>query len=381
MKKVAILGSTGSIGVQALDVVRRNREQLEVTALTAGSNAQKLCEQFHEFRPRFIAIRDESQYNLVASECDCWTGQGQEACEFIASLPEIDLVLVAVSGAAGIGPTLEAVRHGKIVALANKESLVAAGDIITETARTSGARIIPVDSEHSAVFQCLRDERKWVHCIWLTASGGPFRALDPLSLEKVTPEMALKHPNWLMGQKITIDSATMMNKGLEVIEAHHLFGLDYEQIRVVIHPESVIHSLVEFSDGSLLGHMGVPDMRIPIQYAFSYPQRWREPCPRLHLDELKALHFERPDYQKFPAFELALQAGKRGGTMPAVMNAANEIAVNAFLKGKLSFNGIPALVEKVMSRHVCSDDRSIGTIMDCDTWARETSRQIIEGMI
>jgi len=377
LKRIAIIGSTGSIGVQALDVVRRHPEKLEVVALAAGSNAELLARQAAEFNARYAAVFDKAAYPELAARCRCWTGAGLEAVNFLASLDEADLVLIAVSGAAGIYPTYEAAAAGKTVALANKESLVAAGDVIMPLARASGSMILPVDSEHSAIFQCLQGEKESVFRLWLTASGGPFRETDIAELEFVTPEQALRHPKWNMGKKITVDSATLMNKGLEVIEAHHLFAVSYDQIGVVIHPQSIVHSLVEFVDGSLLGHLGVPDMRLPIQYAFSYPERWESACERLNLLQLGELNFYPPDHKKFPALELAVSAGRRGGTMPAVMNAANEIAVESFLEGKLRFKDIPVMVERVMGQHRVVANPSLSEIMAADKWAREACRRIL----
>ncbi|MGE5422819.1 MAG: 1-deoxy-D-xylulose-5-phosphate reductoisomerase [Ignavibacteriales bacterium] len=376
-KRVAIIGSTGSIGVQALDVARQNPDKIEIIALVAGSSDQILIDQVKEFKPEYAAIFDEKAYKRLSSECSCWTGQGIEAIQHLSGLDNVDQVLVAVSGSAGIWPAYSAVKAGKQVALANKESLVMAGSIIMPLAAQTGARIIPVDSEHSAIFQCLRDEGPYIHQLWLTASGGPFRKYPAEDLGMVTPEMALRHPNWQMGPKITIDSATLMNKGLEVIEAFHLFGVDYDRIKVIVHPESVIHSLVEFSDGSMLGHLGVPDMRIPIQYAFSYPDRWGNPCSRLNLADIAQLNFASPDLDKFPALRLAFQAGRIGGTMTAAMNAANEVAVELFRAGNLSFTGISALVEKVMNRHEPDRSPTLEQITAVDKWAREESINLI----
>lgn len=378
MKRIAIIGSTGSIGVQALDVIRHNPDKLEVVALAAGRNARLLAEQAAEFNADYAAIFYPGSYEELKSLCHCWTGQGMEAVTFLTSLEDVDLVLVAVSGAAGIYPTYKAVAAGKTVGLANKESLVAAGEVIMPLAQATGATILPVDSEHSAIFQCLQGEEKWVSRIWLTASGGPFREIEADKLEFVTPEEALRHPKWNMGKKITIDSATLMNKGLEVIEAHHLFAVSYDQISVVIHPQSIVHSLVEFLDGSLLGHFGVPDMRMPIQYAFSYPERWETVGERLDLGQLGELQFSSPDLQKFPALDLALAAGRQGGTMPAVMNAANEIAVESFLEGTLNFTGIVSAVEKVMGQHQVINNPDLPQIMAADTWAREACIRFIK---
>lgn len=378
MKRIAIIGSTGSIGVQALDVIRHHQDKLEVVALAAGNNARLLSEQVAEFKPEYAAVYKNESYPELTARCDCWTGQGFEAMAYLASLEDVDLVLVAVSGAAGINPTYNAVTAGKTVGLANKESLVAAGDVIMPLAKSTGSRILPVDSEHSAIFQCLQGEEKSVSRLWLTASGGPFREMNAGELQFVTPEQALRHPKWNMGKKISIDSATLMNKGLEVIEAHHLFAVSYDQISVVIHPQSIVHSLVEFVDGSLLGHLGVPDMRMPIQYAFSYPERWEAVGERLDLANLGELNFSPPDLQKFPALELAMTAGRKGGTMPAVMNAANEIAVGSFLEGKLGFNGIVNTVEKVMGQHQVIAHPSLSEIIAADSWAREACIRYIE---
>jgi 1-deoxy-D-xylulose-5-phosphate reductoisomerase len=378
LKRIAIIGSTGSIGVQALDVIRHNPDKLEVVALAAGRNARLLAEQAAEFNADYAAISYPGSYEELKSLCHCWTGQGMEAVTFLTSLEDVDLVLVAVSGAAGIYPTYKAVAAGKTVGLANKESLVAAGEVIMPLAQVTGATILPVDSEHSAIFQCLQGEEKWISRIWLTASGGPFREIEADKLEFVTPEEALRHPKWNMGKKITIDSATLMNKGLEVIEAHHLFAVSYDQISVVIHPQSIVHSLVEFLDGSLLGHFGVPDMRMPIQYAFSYPERWETVGERLDLGQLGELQFSSPDLQKFPALDLALAAGRQGGTMPAVMNAANEIAVESFLEGTLNFTGIVSAVEKVMGQHQVINNPDLPQIMAADTWAREACIRFIK---
>jgi len=379
LKRIAILGSTGSIGTQALDVVRRNPHKLRVEALAAGRNVEKLIAQTEEFKPAYAAINDEAGYPQLSRSCNCRTGQGKEAIASLAALEEIDLVLIAVSGAAGIWATYEAIRAGKAVALANKESLVTAGTVIMPLAAESGAMLLPVDSEHSAIFQCIQGEEKSVDKIWITASGGPFRTWNPSQLAAVTPEQALRHPKWRMGPKITVDSATLMNKGLEVIEAHHLFGLSYDRIKVVIHPQSIVHSLVEFRDGSFLGHLGVPDMRIPIQYAFSYPERWDNPAPVLDLLQMGSLDFFPPDKGGFPALELAFAAGGRGGTMPAVLNAANEVAVSHFLNNKIGFLEIAGIVEKVMGIHKVIEAPSLEEIMAADKWARAEAMGYMKG--
>ncbi len=378
MKKIAIIGSTGSIGIQALDVVRQNPDKLKVVALAAGQNATKVAEQAAEFKADYAAVFEAGSYPELADRCECWVGQGRDAIGFIASLQEVDLVLVAVSGAAGIWPTYKAITSGKTVGLANKESLVAAGEVIMPLVGALGSRIIPVDSEHSAIYQCLQEEAKSLHQIWLTASGGPFWETAKEDLFTVTAEQALRHPKWNMGPKISIDSATLMNKGLEVIEAHHLFAVNYDQINVVIHPQSIVHSLVEFVDGSFLAQLGIPDMRIPIQYAFSFPERWETVSRRLDLMKVGKLEFLAPDNAKFPALELAFVAGRKGGTMPAVMNAANEVAVSSFLQGKLSFMGIVSAVEAVMGRHQVIDSPTLSEIMAADDWAREVCYRYIK---
>lgn len=377
-KRLSIIGSTGSIGEQALDVVRKHPDKFEVVAIGTGRNARRLAEQAREFGVSYVALFDKEGYDELSRECSADIGYGREAIEYIAQLEDVDQVLVAVSGAAGIFPALKAAQAGKQIALANKESLVAAGEIIMPMLKRTGATILPVDSEHSAIFQCIRNEAKSVERLWLTASGGPFRGFDIQELSEVGPEMALRHPNWSMGQKITIDSATLLNKGLEVIEAHHLFNVDYNNIEVVIHPESIIHSMVEFNDGALLAHLGVPDMRIPIQYAFTYPERWESPAQRLDLFKTGRLQFERPDNKNFPALQLAYQAGRQGGTMPAVMNAANEVAVQEFLSKRLSFIGIVNLVEKTMNKHDCIYDPGLEDILAADAWAREVSCELLK---
>lgn len=378
MKKIAIIGSTGSIGTQALDVVRKHPDKLKVVALAAGRNVGLLTEQVREFKPDYAAIDFEGAYSQLSRDCDCWTGQGMEAIASLAALEEIDLALIAVSGAAGIWSAYQAAGCGKTIGLANKESLVAAGSLIMPLAAAKGAVLLPVDSEHSAIFQCLQGDKRTVRKIWLTASGGPFRGHSQASMVSVTREQALRHPKWSMGAKITVDSATLMNKGLEVIEAHHLFGISYDNIDVVVHPQSVIHSMVEYVDGAVLGHLGVPDMRIPIQYAFSYPDRWESPAPRLDLLQLAQLDFEAPNRADFPALDLAYAAGRRGGTMPAVMNGANEAAVDSFLKDEIGFLDIAAAVEKVMARHSVIDEPNLEEIMESDLWARQACRSVLK---
>ena len=379
-KKIVILGSTGSIGEQALGIIAFHPQRFQVLGLTGGRNITRLAEQCRIFRPQMVATGYEELAPALQEELDKGTEVmvGEEGLCRVAAMEEADVVLVALSGAVGIMPTVEAIKAGHRVALANKETLVAAGDLVMGLARENGVPVIPVDSEHSAIFQCIRDEGKYVKKLWLTASGGPFRDYAPDALKQVTPEMALQHPNWSMGKKVTIDSATLMNKGLEVIEAHHLFDVDYDHIEVLVHRQSIVHSMVEFVDGAFLGHLGIPDMRIPIQYALSYPERWNSPTSPLDLAEIGLLQFEKPDTVKFPALELAFQAGKRGGTMPAVMNAANEEAVNSFLTGGLGFTEIPDVIARVMSRHQVIMSPDLMQIRAADAWARDCFRSIIK---
>lgn len=374
---VVVLGSTGSIGLQTLDVIRCHSDRFNLVGIAAKDEVSTLMEQIGQYKPLAVAVGDSATYGYikdrVSNQCRLLEGING-LCE-IAALPEADVVVVAVSGAIGIKPTLAAIEAGKKIALANKETLVAAGDIVMKRAHECNTPIIPVDSEHSAVFQCLKNEHMNLKNIWLTASGGPFHDLNREALYQITPEMALKHPNWVMGPKITVDSATLMNKGLEVIEAHHLFATDYEKIKVVVHKESIVHSMIELLDGSYLAQLGSHDMRIPIQYALTYPERVDSPANPLDLISLGRLTFTSPDSDKFPALSLAYEAGKTGGTMPAVMNAANEIAVNEFLTSSLRFTDIPVVVEKVMMLHDGIARPTLDDILQADRWARETCRQ------
>lgn len=375
---VVILGSTGSIGLQTLDVIQHYPDLFNVVGIAAKDEASTIIDQIGQYRPLAVAVGDNHTYGYIKDRISgqCSLLQGIDGLCEIAALPQADVVVVAVSGSIGIKPTLSAIEAGKKVALANKETLVAAGDIVMNRALECNTPIIPVDSEHSAVFQCLKNEHAHLKKIWLTASGGPFHDLEGDALKKITPEMALKHPTWVMGPKITVDSATLMNKGLEVIEAHHLFAADYHKISVVVHKESIIHSMIELLDGSYLAQLGSHDMRIPIQYALTYPDRMESPARPLDLISLGRLSFMSPDTAKFPALSLAYEAGKTGGTMPAVMNAANEIAVNEFLNSSLSFTGIPAVVEKVMMLHDTIAEPTLDDIVQTDRWAREISREL-----
>lgn len=353
-KRLAILGSTGSIGTQTLDVVRKHPEAFEIEVLTAQSSVKRLIEQALEFKPNVVVIGDEKYYREVADQLgphNIKVYAGTEAICQVTEMGTIDLVVVALVGFAGLKPTLKAIEAGKPIAIANKETFVVAGEIVTTLAREKAVNIYPVDSEHSAIFQCLAGEfHNPVELIYLTASGGPFRGKDKEFLASVTKEQALKHPNWSMGCKVTIDSASMMNKGLEVIEAKWLFGLKPEQIKVVIHPESIIHSLVQFEDGSMKAQMGLPDMRLPIQYALTYPYRFKSDLPRFNFADYKKLTFEEPDLETFRSLALAYEALKVGGNMPCILNAANEIVVHSFLKDRIRFTEIPDIIEKMMKK-------------------------------
>lgn len=372
MKKIAILGSTGSIGTQTLEVVREHKEELCVTALAAGRNKEKLKEQIKEFHPSLVSLADEKlamelEQELAGSGVTVL--HGMDGLVAVAGAEESDVVVTAVVGMMGILPTMEAIRRGKDIALANKETLVTAGHLIIPMAKEYGVSILPVDSEHSAIFQCLHSARRQdVDKILLTASGGPFRGKTLADLEKVTLEDALKHPNWSMGRKITIDSSTMVNKGLEVMEAHWLFDVDYDQIEVVVQPQSIIHSMVQFVDGAILAQLGTPDMKVPIEYALFYPERRTLSGERLDFGTLKSITFEKPDYEVFRGLSLALDAGKAGGTMPTVFNAANERAVAKFLKREIGYLDIIRLIEKCMNAHPVKENPSLEEILATEQW-------------
>lgn len=383
MKRIVILGSTGSIGTQTLDVVR-SLPEFEIVGLAAGKNWRLLLEQIKEFRPlaATLATREALEQLRAAQEYNDHNktelAYGQAGMINLAAMPEADMVVIALTGIEGIRPTMAALNAGKEVALANKETLVAAGEIVIGLASDKNKPLRPVDSEHSAIWQCLHSQSaSAIEKIILTASGGPFRNMSREEMAAVTVEMALNHPNWSMGSKITIDSATMMNKGLEVIEARWLFGLEYDQIEVAVHPQSIIHSAVEFVDGSVLAQLGLPDMRLPIQYALTYPQRLPGKVPRLDLTKMQHLTFEKPDLTRFPSLKLAFEAGRMGGTMPAVLNGANEVAVHAFLQNKMSFARIPEVVEKVMSKHNCLSNPGLAEILEADRWARILAEQLV----
>jgi 1-deoxy-D-xylulose-5-phosphate reductoisomerase len=374
-KGVTILGATGSVGTSALAVVNALREHFFVVGLTANTNASLLKELIERFHPRYAALADEKQAEALRMECPETTVLGgEEGIAAVAAAPEAEVVLSAIVGATGLLPVLTALEKKKTVALANKEPLVMAGSIMTDLAEERGALLLPVDSEHSAIFQCLCGNRNQkVHKLILTASGGPFYN-KKIDFADITPEQALAHPTWRMGAKISVDSATLMNKGLEVIEAHWLFGVDVENIEVVIHPTSTVHSMVEFVDGSLIAQLSQNDMRLPIQYALTYPERLPSEVKRLDLTRISPLEFFPPRFDDFPCLRLACEAGKIGGTMPAVLNAANEVAVEEFLQQRLNFRDIPALIEHVMADHVTVDNPSLDDILSADRWARETAR-------
>jgi 1-deoxy-D-xylulose-5-phosphate reductoisomerase len=353
-KHIAILGSTGSIGTQALEVLEANPDSFELEVLTAHSSADLLIEQALKFKPNCVVIGDETQFKKVQAALfdeGIKVFAGADSLAQVVQMDEIDVVLTALVGYAGLRPTLAAIEAGKHIALANKETMVVAGEIVTELAKQKGVNIYPVDSEHSAIFQCLVGEfHNPIEKIYLTASGGPFRGMDREQLASVTKAQALKHPNWDMGAKITIDSASMMNKGLEVIEAKWLFGLSDAQIDVIVHPQSIIHSIVQFEDGSMKAQMGLPDMKLPIQFALGYPNRLKSDFPRFNFVNYPRLTFEQPDTKTFRNLALAFEAMKNGGNQPCILNAANEIAVDAFLKDKVSFLGMSDIIEQTMQR-------------------------------
>ena len=352
IKNIAILGSTGSIGTQTLDIIEEYPDKFRATVLTAKANWQLLAKQARKFLPKRIVIADPSAYRFLKealSDLDVEVACGQEAIAEAAAIPEVDTVVTAMVGYSGLIPTVEAIKAGKTIALANKETLVVAGEVIYDMLKHSSSEIIPVDSEHSAIFQCLVGEKtSQARKILLTASGGPFRKLTASQLENVTVADALNHPNWDMGAKVTIDSASMMNKGFEMIEAHWLFGCPAENIEIVVHPQSIVHSMVEFNDGSIKAQLGIPDMHLPIRYALGYPDRLATDRPGLTLAQYGNLTFEAPDYQKFPLLSYAFDAIKAGGTMPCILNAANEKGVAAFLAGRIRFTDMPRLVRHVM---------------------------------
>jgi 1-deoxy-D-xylulose-5-phosphate reductoisomerase len=376
-EKIALLGSTGSIGTQALDIISRYPDRFQVEVLIAGNNIDLLIEQAHRFQPDSVVISNTDYYQQLKDSLQYTNIKvyaGKDAVEQVVGLSSIDVVIASIVGYSGVRPTVAAIKAGKKIALANKETLVVAGEIIGKLVRESGSSIIPVDSEHSAIFQCLVGETgNPVEKITLTASGGPFLNMSEDMLKKVKPCDALKHPNWNMGCKVTIDSASLMNKGLEVIEAKWLFDLTPEQISVLVHPQSIIHSLVHFADGSVKAQLGVPDMRVPILYALSYPDRFISDLPRLNLSECKSLTFTDPDIKKFRNLALAYEAIKMGGNMPCILNAANEMAVMAFLNEKIAFTQMSDIVEYTMENSLFSKSPDLDSLEVADTEARETA--------
>lgn len=374
LKRIAILGSTGSIGTQALNVIRRHRDLFCAEVLCAGSNADLLIEQAREFEPNAVAIADKSRYSQVRdvlADKDIKVYAGTDAIVSLMEMESIDMVLAAIVGVAGLKPTLHAIEQGKAIALANKETMVVAGAIVTEAARRHRVPILPVDSEHSAIFQCLVGEVSPVDKILLTASGGPFRGMTRDELATVTLAQALKHPNWSMGRKVTIDSATLMNKGLEVIEAKWLFGVDAKDIVVHVHPQSIVHSMVQFADGSVKAQLGIPTMETPIQYAFSFPEHIESFLPRLDLFSLHTLTFERPDMDTFRCLGLAYKAIERGGNTPCVMNAANEVAVQEFLDGRIGFLDIADRVDRAMQEAPYIAKPTLEDLIETDKTVRQ----------
>ncbi len=387
-QNVCILGSTGSIGDSTLDVIERNRERFQVTALAAHRNADKLARQCARFGARLAVIADpdreaELRSALAHHGADCEVLTGPAGLEQAAALDEVDMVMAAIVGAAGLSSTFAAARAGKKILLANKESLVIAGEVFVGEARRSGARVVPVDSEHNAIFQSLPTgfeaglEQAGVEKIILTASGGPFLELPAEQLQRVTPQQACRHPNWDMGRKISVDSATLMNKGLEVIEARWLFNAHPEQIEVLVHPQSIVHSMVAYRDGSVLAQMGTPDMRTPIAHALAWPERIQAGVDRLNLAQMNDLSFREPDLQRFPCLGLAFEAMRQGDSAPAILNAANEVAVESFLEGRLRFDQIPRLVAEVLERATARALASLDDVLEQDREARRLAGQLL----
>lgn len=380
-KHLSILGASGSIGVSTLDIVRQFPDRFEVVGLAAQRNIDLLERQIREFRPQIAAVADEERGQALQKRCADLPVEivvGDAGAVRVATHPNADVVVSAIVGFAGLIPTYQAVLANKHIALANKETLVVAGALIIPEMRKRGLSLLPVDSEHNAIFQSLQGHRRAdVRKILLTCSGGPFRTYTIEQLKTVAPQDALKHPNWDMGPKITIDSATLMNKGLEVLEAHWLFDIDFKDIQVVVHPQSVIHSMVEYVDGSIIAQLGVPDMRLPIAYALAYPERLNINVPHVNMTAIGALTFEEPDQHKFPCLPYAYEAGKIGGTMPAVLNAANEIAVAAFLQKRIAFGDIPRTIRRVMDAHPCQPLAALDDAIEADRWARGESETFI----
>ena len=382
MKNIIILGSTGSIGTQALQVVDFLKDRLKVVGLVAKSNIDLIVEQIERFKPEKVALENKESAELLKARVKgkgVEVLSGQEGIIQVATMPQTDMVLSGIVGIAGLIPTLEAIKAGKNIALANKESLVTAGSIVMKAAQEAGVSVIPVDGEHGAIFQCLLADNRCENMrkIILTASGGPFRNKSMDELRDVSPEQALKHPNWSMGKRITIDSATLMNKGFEVIEARWLFNADFSKIDVIIHPESIVHSMVEFIDGSILAQLSKPDMRLQIQSALTYPERRESLIDRLDLAMVGQLSFQSPDMERFPCLKYAYEAGKIDGTLPAVLNGADEVAVEAFLNGKIGFMDIPKIIKRAMDEHKWISHPSLDDIINTDLWVRDFTKSLI----
>lgn len=383
MKRISILGSTGSIGRSTLSVVEQFPDRFRVAALAAGNNIELLEQQIRRFKPALVAVAGAAAAKALAERIGAPGPKivsGVEGMIEAAAADEADVTVSAIVGTAGLVPTMAAISAGKTIALANKEVLVSAGDLVMRECRSRGVELLPVDSEHSAIFQCLlAGESREIKRLILTASGGPFRSFSPAELASATPAQALKHPNWSMGRKITIDSATLMNKGLEVIEAHWLFGLPQDRISVLVHPQSIVHSMVEYCDGAVVAQLGMPDMKGPIAYALSYPERLADVSPPLELAKIRTLTFEEPDYERFPCLAYAFDALKAGGSMPAVLSAANEVAVKFFLDGKIGFQDIARVIRTVMDAHSPSSITTVEDALKADLWARKTAEKAIEG--
>ena len=385
MKHIAILGSTGSIGKNALSVVETHPEAFKVVGLAANRDVDTLEQQIRRYRPAVVAVNEPTAAGILRARIRDINGTqvlaGTQGLQAVATLPQASQILEGMGGSAGLLPTLAAINAGKDIAFVNKEVMVMAGPLVNAAVKANGVNLIPIDGEMSAIFQCLegtRDQQTDIHRLLITASGGPFREIPKTELYSVTPEQALQHPNWKMGQKITIDSATMMNKGLEVIEAKWLFNIELSKIDIVIHPESIVHSMVEWADGSTLAQLGPTDMRIMIQYALTYPRRLAAPVPRLDLQEARTLHFEPVDFQKFPCLSLAYTAADVGGTLPVVLSSADEVVVEAFLNTDIGFMDIPAILGHVMDQHTVVTEPTLTDILEADRWAKSTARSLIK---
>ncbi len=377
MKKISILGATGSIGTQTLDVIKNDKENFELSAISANSNYKKVINIIDEFNPKLVSMVDLKAYDMVKNYCkennkSTVVLNGVESLVDVATFDDADIVVTSVVGMVGLVPTLKAIEKGKDIALANKETLVVGGDIVTKAAELTKVKLLPVDSEHGAIFQCMQGNHlKDISKIILTASGGPFRNKKREDLIDIKPNDALKHPKWQMGRKISIDSATLMNKGLEVIEAHFLFNMNYDNIQVVVHPESVIHSMIEYNDGSIIAQLASTDMRLPIQYAINYPERKKAVIDKLDFYALKSLSFEKPDMETFKCLKLCYEAGKKGGNMTAILNGANEVAVDLFLNNKISFLQIEEIIERCLNKFEYKSTVDLDTILDTDKKVRK----------